>query len=241
MGCWMGCWMLCVDLKCTLMYNTPTTHCTHRFCFFFVCPFFLLGVKKPVDQWHLDSVPYVMVLLLSDSTDMVGGELQVARMSSPKKALNAIMSDTLDPTKIDVAQYPGAGYCIFMQGSRIAHGVTGVTFAREPRLTLVNSYQSLRPFVPACTKYRTFKVQDPDDAHPGEIGRHYAWRAAGKLDYLLKSGLNIGHFHKNKILNLLGEVADEIQQARDLITGKSEDISPYKVLPQETTGHTSKL
>jgi hypothetical protein len=25
-----------------------------------------------VDQWHLDSVPYVMVILLSDATDMDG-------------------------------------------------------------------------------------------------------------------------------------------------------------------------
>ena len=27
---------------------------------------------QAVDQWHLDSVPYVMVLLLSDATDMEG-------------------------------------------------------------------------------------------------------------------------------------------------------------------------
>ena len=39
-----------------------------------------IGANKPVDQWHIDSVPYVMVLLLSDATGMEGGKLQVANM-----------------------------------------------------------------------------------------------------------------------------------------------------------------
>ena len=37
-----------------------------------------IGNERPVDQWHIDSVPYVCVMLLSDATDMVGGQLQVA-------------------------------------------------------------------------------------------------------------------------------------------------------------------
>ena len=52
------------------------------------------------------------------------------------------------------------GHCIFMQGSRIAHAVTPVLHAREPRLTLVNSYQSLNPFSSDRTVFATFKGQD---------------------------------------------------------------------------------
>ena len=52
------------------------------------------------------------------------------------------------------------GHCIFMQGSRIAHAVTPVLHAREPRLTLVNSYQSLNPFSSDRTVFATFNGQD---------------------------------------------------------------------------------
>jgi hypothetical protein len=49
-----------------------------------------IGNNEKVDVWHIDSVPYVMVLLLSDATDMVGGKLQVAKISDPTKALEII-------------------------------------------------------------------------------------------------------------------------------------------------------
>ena len=35
------------------------------------------GVSQAVDQWHVDVVDYVFVVILSDITDMQGGELQV--------------------------------------------------------------------------------------------------------------------------------------------------------------------
>ena len=146
-------------------------------------------MAKKVDQWHLDSVPYVMVILLSDATDMQGGDLQVARLPDADIALKQLKNDAIDPSNIDVVNYPGPGHAIFMQGSRIAHGVTPVMFAREPRLTLVNSYQSANPFAEPKTAYRTFKVQDPLDTAPAEVGRHYAWRVRGKLDYILEKGL----------------------------------------------------
>ena len=68
-----------------------------------------IGVKKNVDQWHLDSVPYVLVILLSDATDMDGGELKVARLPNAQAALNQIHQDNIDPNSTDVVQYPGPG------------------------------------------------------------------------------------------------------------------------------------
>jgi len=35
--------------------------------------------KAEVDKWHFDSVDYVLVIILSDIEDMVGGELEVFR------------------------------------------------------------------------------------------------------------------------------------------------------------------
>lgn len=186
-----------------------------------------IGDKRQVDKWHLDSVPYVMVLLLSDATDMQGGKLQVARVADPHAALRHVKQNTMDPRFVDTVSYPGPGHAIFMQGSRIAHGVSPVKFAREPRLTLVNSYQSRNPFAPNKTCYRTFKVQDPSDAAPCEIGRHLAWRAAGKLDYILKQGL----FEPGapQLLSVMDAAAEELRVAREFITEQSIDESPYHV------------
>lgn len=36
------------------------------------------GEVVPVDKWHTDSVDYVVVIILSDLTDMRGGDLQVS-------------------------------------------------------------------------------------------------------------------------------------------------------------------
>ena len=44
-----------------------------------------VGSDKPVDKWHLDSVPFVMVLILSDLEGMVGGDLKVARLPDAQK------------------------------------------------------------------------------------------------------------------------------------------------------------
>jgi hypothetical protein len=185
-----------------------------------------IGESRKVDQWHLDSVPYVMVLLLSDGNDMVGGELQVARIDDPQDALRQVQSNSVSPEQIDTVRYPDAGYAIFMQGSRIAHSVTPVEFAREPRLTLVNSYQPLNPFAPCKTVYRTFKYTDPDEVHPSEITRHYAWRVQGQLQKLIRNPM---WGDTESIQQLLKNAAEELQHARALVTGEKEDESPYAV------------
>ena len=112
--------------------------------------------NRPVDQWHLDSVPYVLVLLLSDSRDLVGGKLMVALLGDPCETIDKINLGLISPEDIEEVEYPGAGYAIFMQGSKIAHAVSAVTAAREPRMTVVNSYQSLNPFSSDRTIFSTF-------------------------------------------------------------------------------------
>ena len=160
----------------------------------------------------------------------------------------------------------------------MAHGVSPVMHAREPRLTLVNSYQSNNPFAKPATFYRTFKVrvfinlfvlnstrlyllykliisyiqdinfffswyfvfssffllhktkvQDPVDAHGAEIGRHYAWRVRGQLDYILENGL-FG-VDNEKVLSVLEDAKQELEHVSALIRGAKNDESPYKIDP----------
>jgi hypothetical protein len=179
------------------------------------------------DIWHIDSVPFVMVLLLSDTTDMVGGKLQVARISNPNEALDIIREKgKLPEALIDTVNYPGAGYCIFMQGSRIAHAVTPVESAREERLTLVNSFQSLQPFDEDRTIYSTFHRID-GNAPKFEYARHKAWLASGKLDYLLNEANLFGETKKiSKILDL---AIDDLRKAKNLINETVVESLPWSV------------
>ena len=65
--------------------------------------------------------------------------LQVANLGDPKAAIETIQTKGISSSQMDVVDYPGPGYCVFMQGSKIAHSVTAVTKANEPRLTVVKS------------------------------------------------------------------------------------------------------
>lgn len=181
----------------------------------------------PVNQWHIDSVPYVMVILLSDATDMVGGELLVARLGDPKEAIRRIRAEEIDPQLIDKVNYPGPGYAIFMQGSQIAHAVTPVTHAKERRLTCINSYQTLNPFCQDHTVYKTFTTMD-GDAPPYEFARHVAWRVQGQLDYLMNKVVNGSSGHE-ELEAILDKAASELSRAKLLITGKIEDEQPYDI------------
>jgi len=143
-----------------------------------------VGSGVPVDRWHLDSVPFVLVLVLSELEDMVGGELKVARMADAKECLDLLKEDNLPESKIDTVKYPKAGWAIFMQGSKIAHMVTPVQSAKEPRRTAVYSFQTRDCFAPDDYVFRTFKNTDQATLHT-EHTRHVAWRARGQLSYLL--------------------------------------------------------
>ena len=196
-----------------------------------------IGTGSKVDQWHLDSVPYVMVLLCSDATDMVGGELKVARIpgsqggeSDPATTLDLIKRDEIPEAFIDTVNYKGAGYAIFMQGSRIAHSVTAVTAAREPRITLVNSYQSCNPFTPDSTVFRTFQTMkdgEGEDRAPYEFARHVAWRVSGQMGYLLNEDSMFGGERRGDVTAVLDRAAAELARARDLISGKAVEEAVY--------------
>ena len=97
------------------------------------------GTGKKVDQWHLDSVGYVLVIMMSDTKDMVGGELQVLTRDRDDNALEILNSqtDSYTPEEIISVNYASAGRGIFMQGSHIFHQVTSVVSSPRPRISLV--------------------------------------------------------------------------------------------------------
>ncbi len=85
--------------------------------------------SPPVDQWHADSVPFVLIIILSDLQDMQGGELQCVRRKC-REAGFALIEETqnnVPASELLNVSYEKKGYALFMQGSEIVHHVTGVT------------------------------------------------------------------------------------------------------------------
>lgn len=114
---------------------------------------------RPVDDWHYDYVPYVAVLMVSDTTGMDGGETAVMRKDG---------TTTVVPG-------PGMGKVVLLQGSQIKHAALRARNCSE-RIAMVTSLRPRDPFVRDTTRLNeAWKVSDMK-----ELGRQW-------LDYRLRA------------------------------------------------------
>eukprot|EP00441_Pelagodinium_beii_P040944 CAMPEP_0197628718 /NCGR_PEP_ID=MMETSP1338-20131121/6899_1 /TAXON_ID=43686 ORGANISM="Pelagodinium beii, Strain RCC1491" /NCGR_SAMPLE_ID=MMETSP1338 /ASSEMBLY_ACC=CAM_ASM_000754 /LENGTH=900 /DNA_ID=CAMNT_0043199711 /DNA_START=52 /DNA_END=2754 /DNA_ORIENTATION=- len=179
---------------------------------------------KMVDGWHLDSVPYVLVVSLSGPDEFQGGELEIARYSSTDEVIERLQKKEVPAGALltDKVQQPGAGYATFIQGSQIAHGVAPVTSGS--RISMVNSYSSRDVFAQDMTSYTLSSGQDPDHVHPADFARHMAWRVQGQMDHLLN-----GNFwgKTDQVVKVLDEASKQLNATKSLISGQTTDVKPY--------------
>jgi len=178
--------------------------------------FGIVGGDRKVDQWHVDSVPFVLILLLTDLTNAVGGELQI--VTKPKEIALDILQRTDRDRNIQNVGFRVMGDGVVMQGCEIFHCVTPVMKAPDTRITIVNSYMQANPFAVDTTKYATFKG---DKTASAEYARHKAWRAKGQLDTLI-TDLDL-NTDKTTIVTQLQNAINELQTAVDAITDKVDD------------------
>jgi len=188
------------------------------------------GDGRAVDQWHVDSVDYVSVLIVSDMTDMEGGELQVLQLSdSSGKEFDRLRLQGIPSHLVENVNYKRAGYCIFCQGSKILHSVTPVLSAREPRISCVQSFTRLNVFAPDMLRYCTYKEisYDPLNVLNYEYAKHKAWRVNGQLKYLIEK-LSIDA-DIEKLASILENAGNELLYAKDLLLSKRNDRAGFIV------------
>ena len=178
------------------------------------------------DQWHTDSVDYVLVMILSDLADMKGGELQVLNVPDATGQLfDALKANGVPEDLVRTVSYLQPGFGIFMQGSKILHRVKAVLEAREPRISMVSSFCNLDVFQPDSTRYHTFSHQDPDDVHPLEFARHKAWRVQGKLNYILEQcTFGTDPMHLSAVF---AEAAEELLRTSKLLSKEEDDALAF--------------
>lgn len=180
-----------------------------------------IGSGVQVDRWHVDSVDYVCVLMLSDVTGMQGGELQVLEVNDGAVRPGVVDARTIWPAdKVRTIRYPGPGYCIFMQGSRLKHGVTPVATAREPRVTLVNSYSPLDVFAPDRTEPYVYDTDD-HDVTSVEYARHKARRCQGQLQRLEAES-------PDALVNVLQSASEELREGAQKIRDREVALRELK-------------
>ena len=196
------------------------------------CNYGEISTGRPVDKWHIDSVDLVLVIILSDTSDMVGGELKVLQVpdASGNYFNTLIESGIPDEALIETVKYTSAGYGIFMQGSKILHTVSEVLAAREPRISLVNSCMYSNPFIPYRTRYSTFiesGFNDRRDILDLEYARHKAWRISGQMKYILDHMSTNDADVKTKLCKIMGNSIEELQLACDLLQGSASDDAKW--------------
>lgn len=221
----------------SLFADSPLTPFTY-----FNYSHFNLGVPgsgKKVDKWHLDSIDFVLVAVLSDCENMIGGDLQVLKKDREWSAIEILnaQSDDYTPDEIMTVKYPGPGYAVFMQGSHIFHHVTAVKEGKEPRLSLIHSYMVSNCFEANSIKFSTFRGIDPDHVSFMEFARLVAWRSSEMLDELInktdfdearkEERKNDGSKGVKKALNILKGAIDELQNGYSLLNGDKDDTIGY--------------
>lgn len=182
--------------------------------------------KPPVivDQWHVDSVDYVCVLILSDLSETVGGKLEVLHKHGVRDNSQLMQGGVTKEMQhlVRGVEYPGAGYCILMQGSQILHRVSPVLAANVPRMSCVTSYQSLDVFDTDASRYHTFREWDGEGVASVEYARLQAWRIRGQMDYLVEKA-EFGKQSAADLAKMLRNSAAILEQSARLLTREEED------------------
>lgn len=176
------------------------------------------------DPWHIDSVTYIGVSVLSDMTDMIGGELQFMKYKK-EKALS-ILSDQnhiLNDEEMVTVHYKAPGYMICAHGSEVFHRVKSVLSSKEPRLSLVMSFQPANSFQADKHVLDTWRRFDSDlDSADFEFYRGKAHQLGGALKHLA------AHEQPTKNGTLLATrlraITAELDRVASLLDGSTNDF-----------------
>ena len=183
-----------------------------------------------VDSWHVDSVPFVLVVVVSDMRDMIGGVFQAIKRRGKEAAFKLIEESGNKVPEADMMQvsYAQMGWGIFMQGSEVMHRVSPVLQGLEPRITVVNSYSLANVFAIDRTLPSTFV--NGNDGTKGE--REAVWEIyRGRLH---RSEQQLAHLKQHPftedrelLAKLVRLAADDLNYLADTLSGAKMETAGY--------------
>ena len=146
-------------------------------------------ISRAVDTWHVDSVAFDIVMMITDPTMLKGGEFQYFHGTKQEgQALLGIAGEegvdtALPGERVVTIPFPEAGFGFMQQGTMIFHRACRL-LERADRITMIPSFEVLPANAPDNTN--TLNMADWDD--PGicpELARHEIWRTQARLESLL--------------------------------------------------------
>lgn len=145
-------------------------------------------VTRAIDTWHVDSVSYDAVILLTPPDSFRGGEFQyfLGTKEEGEHLLGGAGEEgakgELPADRIRTMKFPAAGCGFLQQGNMVFHRACRLLEPGE-RTTLLPSFAVLESGQDATNVSAMSKWGDPGLL--AELARHEAWRAAAPLRRLI--------------------------------------------------------
>lgn len=141
-------------------------------------------ITRAIDTWHVDSVSFDAVILLTDPTTFSGGKFEYFHgTKSEGEALLGARGEegtqtTLPPERVTAMDFPAAGYGFLQQGNMVFHRACRLLEKAE-RTTLLPSFVVLAEDKDATNVSAMSRWGDPGLLT--ELARHEAWLAQARL------------------------------------------------------------
>lgn len=184
--------------------------------------------SKAVDTWHVDSLGYDAVLMVSDPNRLKGGRFQFFRGTFNEAArlvgahdeqdLTSGWAQELPADRVESVAFPAAGWAVFMQGDFVFHRAGKLEEPGE-RITVVPGYMSRDLAFPDRVKSKG--MQNWRDKHlMTEVTRYAAWLGREKLARLIDElRFQDADDRKGLAVKLEAAVADVLRIAQEMREG----------------------
>ncbi|KAI5952902.1 hypothetical protein KGF54_003769 [Candida jiufengensis] len=150
--------------------------------------------------WHYDSYPFVCVLMLSDTSKMIGGETSLR------------MGTSCGENQVAIIPSPQLGSASVLQGRLIEH-IAPTPLGLSERMTMVTSFRAKNPNLKDTSILKTVKPEINFGSRYNEF--YFQW-----INYRCE-------LIKEKMDLINGKVLKSDQFDKDLITNELKDVEAY--------------
>lgn len=143
-------------------------------------------LTKDVDVWHYDVVSYDYVMLLTDPSEMKGGNTEYFD-GTVEEGMGIVSSgEPIPDERIRAVRYPAAGWAFLQQGHRVLHRAARLEEA-YPRISLVASYYCSDPQLREPTILSPLRRADGRAVALHEWAGYAAYRTIERLERFLEN------------------------------------------------------
>lgn len=146
-------------------------------------------ITRAVDSWHVDSVAFDVVMMVTDPKQLKGGEFEIFKGTKFEgRELLGISGEEggsveLPRNRVEAIPFPDAGYGFLQQGTMIFHRACRL-LEKADRITMIPSFEVM----PGNLHDATNSINMMDWADPGihaELTRFEIHRTIARLEALL--------------------------------------------------------